>query len=155
METRKQAGKAQALREMPSRLLSQAAALLGGASNEVFRAHEMHRYQFAVLATLDEFGPVSQAELCRRTDIDRSDMTGAVNALEDGGDVSKEVDPTSRRQNVVALTATGKARFKKVLRAQREAQGRVLGVLSNQDRDELVRLLQSFVDGGSLMRARD
>lgn len=114
----------------------------------------MHRYQFAVLATLDEFGPVSQAELCRRTDIDRSDMTGAVNALEEAGDILREVDPASRRQNIVALSPDGKVRFKKVLKAQREAQDRLLGVLSNQDRDELVRLLQSLVDDGAPKCAR-
>jgi len=56
-----------------------------------------HLYQLAEPATLDAFGAISQAELCRRTSIDRSDMNAVVNALEAEDMVTRVSDPDETR----------------------------------------------------------
>ncbi len=146
MELTSQADKAPILRDLPSRLLAQVAALAGRVVGEVLEADGAHRHQFAVLATLEAFGPSSQAELCRRTDLDRSDMNTIVNALEAEGAVSRAVDPDDRRQNIVALTTRGRRRFARLRDRVGAAQESVLAPLSPDERGELVRLLKALHD---------
>jgi DNA-binding MarR family transcriptional regulator len=146
MELTSQSEKAPALRDLPSRLLAQTAALVGRAVTEVLEAEGAHRHQFAVLATLEAFGASSQAELCRRTDLDRSDMNTIVNALEADGSVTRAVDADNRRRNIVTLTARGRRRFAQLKARLEEVQDRVLKPLSPTERRELVRLLEVLHD---------
>ncbi|APA97553.1 putative HTH-type transcriptional regulator YcgE [Nocardia seriolae] len=67
------------------------------------------RYHYALLATLDEQGPLSQAEAGRRTGIDRSDIVAAVNDLSDRGLLRRTPDPADRRRNTLTLTPAGRA----------------------------------------------
>src|SRR4051794_17157658 len=69
-------------------------------------AAEGAHHPFAVLATLDAFGACSQAELCRRTDLDRNDMNAVINPLEAEGAVTRVPDPGNRRQNIVEIGST-------------------------------------------------
>jgi DNA-binding MarR family transcriptional regulator len=138
--------KAPVLRDLPSRLLAQTAALAGRIVAEVLEGEGAHRHQFAVLATLQAFGASSQAELCRRTDLDRSDMNAVVTALEATGSVERKVDPDNRRRNIVTLTARGRRRFAQLRERLEQAQDRVLAPLDRGERRELVRLLQVLHD---------
>ena len=146
MEITNQAEKAPILRDLPSRLLGQTAVLVGRVAGEALGAAGAHRHHFAVLATLDAFGAASQADLCRRTDIDRSDMNAVLNTLEAEGAVDRAVDPDNRRRNIVTLTAAGHARFADLRRRVDEAQRRALAPLSRHERDELMRLLHRLHD---------
>ena len=146
MELTAQADKAPILRELPSRLLAQVAALAARVVGEALDAEGAHRHQFAVLATLDAFGPSSQADLCRRTDLDRSDMNTIVNALEAEGAAKRSVDPADRRQNIVTLTARGRRRFERLRARLAEVQEQVMAPLLPAERGELVRLLQMLHD---------
>ena len=146
MDITKHAGQAPLWRNLASRLLNQTAILVGRIVSEALAAEGTHRYQLAVLATLDAFGAVSQAELCRRTNIDRSDMNAVVNALESEGIVTRVSDTDDRRQNIVAMTGTGKARFKRLKAGLAEAENRALAPLGPADRRELLRLLRILHD---------
>jgi len=146
MEITNQTGKAPLLRDLPSRLLGQTAALVGRLITEALATERSHRHQFATLATLDAFGASSQVELCRRTDLDRSDMNAIINALEAEGAVTRAPDPRDRRQNIVEITDAGKARFKYLKRQVMAAQHRALAPLTETERRELVRLLHILHD---------
>jgi DNA-binding MarR family transcriptional regulator len=146
MEITSQADKAPLLRDLPSRLLGQTAALVSRVAADALAVEGAHRNQFAVLATLDGFGASSQAELCRRTDLDRSDMNAVVNALEVEGAVTRVSDPGDRRQNIVALTEPGKARFEYLGAQLLAAQDRALAPLAKAERRELLRLLLKVHD---------
>jgi MarR family transcriptional regulator, lower aerobic nicotinate degradation pathway regulator len=146
MEITRQSDKAPLLRDLTSRLLNQTAILVGRVVNEALTAEASHRYQFATLATLDAFGAVSQAELCRRTDIDRSDMNAGVNALEAQGIVRRVPDPGDRRQNIVEMTDKGRARFARIKAGVAAAQDRALAPLAKAERRELQRLLKKLHD---------
>jgi MarR family transcriptional regulator, lower aerobic nicotinate degradation pathway regulator len=146
MDITKHAGQAPLWRNLASRLLNQTAILVGRVVNEALAVEGAHRYQLAVLATLDAFGPISQAELCRRTNIDRSDMNAVVNALAAEGRVTRVSDPDDRRQNIVEMTETGKARFKRLRAGLAKAEDRALAPLAAADRRELLRLLRILHD---------
>ena len=146
MDITKQADQVPVLRDLVSRLLNQTAILVGKVASEALAVEGTHRYHFATLATLDAFGAASQAELCRRTAIDRSDMNAVVNALEVQGAVTRVPDPTDRRQNIVELTEEGRARFERTRDRLALAQDRALAPLAEAERRELLRLLQTVHD---------
>jgi DNA-binding MarR family transcriptional regulator len=133
------------LARLPSRLLGQASLqaerLVAGALAD----EGVRRHHYAVLATLADHGPASQAELGRRLWIDRSDMHGVLADLERAGLVTRERDPADRRRNVVAVTpaaAPALARFAARVAAAQEA---LLSPLDAAERDELIRLLERLV----------
>lgn len=95
------------MRALPTRLVGQVAILANRATERALEATGSRRYHYALLATLDELGPGSQAEVGRRTGIDRSDVVAAVNELADRGFVHRTPDPADRRRNVLTLTAAG------------------------------------------------
>jgi DNA-binding MarR family transcriptional regulator len=146
MDIVRHAGQAPFLRDLSSRLLNQTAILVGRVVGEALAVEGTHRYQLAALATLDAFGALSQAELCRRTNIDRSDMNAVVNGLETGGAVTRVSDPDDRRQNIVELTKAGKARFARLKTSLGKAEDRALAPLAPADRRELLRLLRILHD---------
>src|SRR4051812_38499100 len=65
------------------------------------------RSDFAVLAALEGYGPLSQAELGRRLGLDRNDVNAVVNRLQSHDHIDRQPDATDRRRNVVTLTAAG------------------------------------------------
>jgi MarR family transcriptional regulator, lower aerobic nicotinate degradation pathway regulator len=104
-----------------------------------------HRYHYALLAALDELGSTSQAELSRRTTIDRSDIVANLNELAAQGMVERTQDPTDLRRNVVTLTPQGRRHLRKLDRLIHDAQDALLAPLSPGERDQLVSLLTRLV----------
>src|SRR6201999_3047083 len=84
------------------------------------------RANFAVLAALEEYGPLSQADLGRRLGLDRNDVSGIVTRLAKGRHVDRRADPTSRRRNVVTITAAGKQYLMEIQRHADAAQDELL-----------------------------
>ncbi|MEU6407600.1 MarR family transcriptional regulator [Microbispora sp. NPDC046933] len=101
---------------------------------------------YAVLATLAESGPASQAELSRRTGIYRSDLVAVINELTDRGLVERAPDPADRRRNVITMTERGRARFARLDELLTELEDEVLEPLSRAERDQLAGLLARLVD---------
>lgn len=104
------------------------------------------RTDYAVLATLDAFGPLSQAEIGRRLGIDRSDVVALLNRLAAEGLVLREQDPDDRRRNTISLTAAGTERLAEMDGQVARAQDDLLAPLDDDDQVTLVRLLQRVVD---------
>src|SRR3954453_18570333 len=90
------------LAKLPSRLVGQASLHADRLVAAALAEEGMRRHHYAVLATLAEHGPASQAELGRRLWIDRKDLHAVVADLEAAGLISRVRDETDRRRNVVA-----------------------------------------------------
>jgi DNA-binding MarR family transcriptional regulator len=90
-----------------SRLHARASGLLSAG----FEAHQsgLRGHHYRLLAALEDWGPTGQADLGRSTGLDRSDVTNALNDLESRGLVTRSVDPTHRRRNIVTITENGTA----------------------------------------------
>jgi DNA-binding MarR family transcriptional regulator len=134
------------VRTKPSWLLNQAALPANRLVAEGLTSLDARRNHYVLLAALDEGGPASQADLSRRTTIDRSDMVAAVNELVDRGLAERTTDPTDRRRNVVTLTTAGRRQLRKLESVLAEAQDHLLAPLSRDERRQLVALLSRVVD---------
>ena len=134
------------VRTKPSWLLNQAAIPANRLVAETLASVNARRYHYVLLAALDEAGPASQAELSRRTTIDRSDMVATINELADHRLVERTADPTDRRRNVISLTAAGRRQLHKLDSLLDKVQDRLLAPLSADERRQLVDLLTRVVD---------
>jgi MarR family transcriptional regulator, lower aerobic nicotinate degradation pathway regulator len=133
------------LRRLPSWLASELARR-GAALVADALAHEgMRRQHFAILTSLAEQGPASQAALGRRLWIDRSDLHALLATLESDGLVARVRDPEDRRRNVVTLTAAGKAALRRLDRRVDAAQRALLEPLSADERRRVTELLERVV----------
>jgi MarR family transcriptional regulator, lower aerobic nicotinate degradation pathway regulator len=103
-------------------------------------------YHYRLLATLEEFGPASQAALGRRSGIHVSDMVATINELADRNLVERAPDPSDRRRNIVSLTAAGKRQLRRLEKQLTETQDELLAPLSPEDRQQLTELLSRLLD---------
>jgi len=125
----------------PTWLLSRANLRAQQILHDAFAREGVRGYHFRLLAALEEFGPASQADLGRRTGIDRSDIVAAVNDLVADRLMSREPDPDDRRRNVIAITARGVETLERLDAVLATVQDAVLQPLSERERATLVRLL--------------
>jgi DNA-binding MarR family transcriptional regulator len=137
---------AQRLRGLPTRLLSLAAIHSDRLVNEQLARADARKWHYAVLATLDESGPVSQAELSSRTAIYRSDLVAVLNELAERGLVDRTPDPADRRRNVITLTGPGRRQLLKLDKLITDVEDEVLAPLSAAQRERLTRLLTILVN---------
>ena len=103
------------------------------------------RSDFAVLASLEEYGALSQADLGRRLGLDRNEVSGIVTRLASGGRVDRQADPADRRRNVVTLTASGRQYLEEIQRHADAAQDELLAGLSPTERRQLNELLAKLL----------
>ncbi|MFI9597785.1 MarR family winged helix-turn-helix transcriptional regulator [Nonomuraea sp. NPDC052265] len=133
------------LRALPSWVINQTAIAANRVTDRAL-AGTTSRRQFAMLAALDEFGPSSQADLCRCTGIDRSDVVTGVSALVGRGFVQQRPDPADGRRNIVTLTPAGKQHLERLSVLITEAQEELLHALSPAESQMIVDLLKRVLD---------
>ena len=134
------------LRTLPSWLINQVAIAANRLTDQALASAGARRYHFAMLAALDEFGPLSQADLGRCTSIDRKDVAGAVNTLAEEGYVDRSPDPDDGRRNVITLTRHGKAHLERLAALVAEAQDELLHSCPPGARAELIKQLTQVLD---------
>ncbi|OLF14158.1 MarR family transcriptional regulator [Actinophytocola xinjiangensis] len=131
---------------LPSWLLTQTAQHAHRLVGEGFSAVGARGYHYRLLATLEEHGPASQAELGRRSGIHLSDMVAATNELAEQHLVERTPDPTDRRRNIVSLTTAGKRQLRRLDKQLTRTQDTLMAPLSPEDRDTLTDLLSRLLD---------
>ncbi len=134
------------LRALPSWLINQAALPANRLVTEGLARAHTRRHHYSLLATLDGVGPASQADLSRRTMIDRSDMVATVNELAEQGMVERTPDPSDRRRNIVTIAPAGRRQLRTLDRLLANVQDELLAPLSARERTQLVGLLTRVVD---------
>jgi MarR family transcriptional regulator, lower aerobic nicotinate degradation pathway regulator len=134
------------MQEMPSWLITRAHAHSHRLIAEGFAAADSRGYHYRLLAALEEFGPASQAELGRRTGIDRSDVVAALNELADRGFIERKPDPDDARRNVITITPAGNKQRRRLDKVLAGVQEKLLAPLSAADRTKFVRLLTRLLE---------
>jgi MarR family transcriptional regulator, lower aerobic nicotinate degradation pathway regulator len=134
------------VRQLPSWLLGQNSLVARYLVTEHLAELADHRYHFSMLAALEEFGPLSQADLGRSCGLDRSDVTAAVNDLQARGLLERRPDPHDRRRNTVLITDGGRAHLVQLERQVTAAQEKFLAPLSPVERSLLITLLTRLAD---------
>ncbi|MEU7861045.1 MarR family transcriptional regulator [Nonomuraea sp. NPDC049141] len=134
------------LRRRASRLLSQMTAQSDRLINEGLAQADARKWHYAVLASLQEYGPGSQATLSRRTGIYRSDMVGVLNELAERGLVERAPDPGDRRRNVITITAQGRRHLRRLDKVLDDLHEELLAPLLPAERDQFEQLLTRLLD---------
>lgn len=132
----------QRLVELPTFLTTQVATAAQRLVTEAFGAVGARGYHFRVLAALDEFGALSQADLGRRVGVDRSDVVAVIDELAAAGHVSRAPDPDDRRRNVISMTEAGREQLHRLDEMLAAAQDEFLAPLGERDRVTYRRLLR-------------
>lgn len=104
------------------------------------------RSDFAVLAALEEYGPLSQADLGRRLGLDRNDVSGIVTRLHTGGHVDRQTDPDDRRRNLVTVNRAGMRYLEEIQLNADKAQAELLSGLDADERRQLHALLAKALE---------
>jgi DNA-binding MarR family transcriptional regulator len=137
----------------PRRLLAYPSALMFLLMREAFRlgqkrsleattpVEQMRFPHFAILASLDEFGPTSQKEISDRLRFDPSDLVGFVDWLEKAGLVERRRDERDRRRYALELTAAGRRSLDARAQSAERLNAELFGSLTRDQRRELHDLL--------------
>ncbi|MCZ4256977.1 MarR family winged helix-turn-helix transcriptional regulator [Sulfitobacter sp. G21635-S1] len=133
------------LKSLPTRLLSLAGTRGSGLSRSALAKHCATQFDFAVMATLVGEGAISQAELCRRTGLDRKDIATVVTDLEKRGDVERSTDLGDARRKIVDITSQGASRFAELKTVMAESQAVATAMLSADEKQALIAILNKML----------
>ena len=86
----------------------------------VSNTRELTWSQVAIMARLEEAGPLTTADLARAESVKPQSMGGTLAAMEEEGLVERQPHPTDGRQILYALTDEGREAKRKVSLAKRE-----------------------------------
>ena len=138
------------IRDRPTWLISRAYGRSHGLLNDGFAAGGagLRSYHYRLLAALEEWGPIGQADLGRSTSVDRSDVVTVLGELERLGLTERTVNPSNRRRNIVSITPAGSKQLRALDHVVDEIQERVLAPLSQNERRQLTKLLRKLAYGG-------
>ncbi|MBT2492275.1 MarR family transcriptional regulator [Streptomyces sp. ISL-96] len=134
------------LRRRASRLLSQLTMRSDRLIAEGLARADARKWHYAVLASLQEYGPGSQAELSRRSGIYRSDMVGVLNELAERDLVERAPDPDDRRRNIITISAQGRRHLRLLDKVLDDLHDELLTPLSPAERDQFTQLLTRLLD---------
>ncbi len=113
---------------------------------EVLRARGVAPGQFAPLVMLFEQDGLTQAELCRRINVEQPTMANTLERMERDGLIKRKVDDADRRRALVFLTPKAKDARNDVLEGVRQVANRTLAQISAADQDAIFRLLGRMVE---------
>lgn len=102
--------------------------------------------QFAPLVMLFEEDGLTQAELCRRINVEQPTMANTLERMERDGLIRRKIDSTDRRRAHVFLTARARDIQTQVMEAARAVSNRTVSRLSAGEQDEMFRLLARMVE---------
>lgn len=102
--------------------------------------------QFPALVMLYEQDGLTQADLCKRIQVEQPTMANTLNRMERDGLIRREPDPDDKRRARVFLTNEAKG-FKEDLMAKaRDVPSQALKGLRSSDQDALFRYLAVMID---------
>lgn len=98
-------------------------------------------WEFAVLATLDDFGPAAQREVGDRLGLDPSDMVRLMDGLIDAGLAARDRDPADRRRYRLTMTPEGAHTLERARAVVADVERETLAPLSPAERALLHELV--------------
>ncbi|MGD0446983.1 MAG: MarR family transcriptional regulator [Edaphobacter sp.] len=116
----------------------------------VSNTRELTWSQVAIMARLEEAGPLTTADLARAESVKPQSMGGTLAAMEEEGLVDRQPHPTDGRQILYALTDEGREARKKVSLAKREWLLAAIAQLSRGEQKALLAAVDIIRRFGNL-----
>jgi DNA-binding MarR family transcriptional regulator len=113
-----------------------------------FAEHGLEAYEFDVLTALRRAGPpyeLTPGRLVRETLVGSGTMTNRLDRLEARGLIGRRPDPEDGRARRIRLTDRGRDQADAAIADLLERERRLLGELSERDRDTLAALLRTVL----------
>lgn len=130
--------------------ISRAERLLDPRLAAAFRAFDLERWSFDVLATLRRSGPpyeLTPTQLFSSLMLTSGAITYRIDEMVKAGLVRRIPDPEDRRGLRVRLTEQGRTTIEAAIRAHVENESKLLAHLSATERTELASLLRKLLIG--------
>jgi DNA-binding MarR family transcriptional regulator len=100
----------------------------------------------AVLRVIDPGRPVSQGEIARAMNVDRTTMVALIDDLQVKGLVQRRQDLDDRRKNVVELTDAGRSTVRRAAEAVEQAERDFLRPLSAAEAAQFTKILRALLE---------
>ena len=116
----------------------------------ISNTRELTWSQVAIMARLEEAGPMTTADLARAESVKPQSMGGTLAAMEEEGLVERQPHPTDGRQILYALTDEGREARTKVSLAKREWLLAAIAQLSRSEQKTLLAAVDIIRRFGNL-----
>jgi DNA-binding MarR family transcriptional regulator len=101
----------------------------------------------AVLRAIADRYPVSQGEIARAMNVDRTTMVALIDDLQGKGLLRRRQDPEDRRKNAVELTDAGRDTVRQAAGTVEQAERDFLGPLSAAEATQFKQMLRALLGG--------
>jgi DNA-binding MarR family transcriptional regulator len=118
-------------------LLARVGYAIKATAIDAFEREGFSLYQYSVLAVLGEGVKETQATIADTLKLDRGQLVGVLDGLEEGGLIERRRDQTDRRRHAVSLTPFGKKQLVKMRTIIKRIEDEFLEPLDEQARAAL------------------
>lgn len=101
--------------------------------------------EWRVLAVLGMAAPLSASEVCKRTAMDKVQVSRAVQSLLASGLVERGISADDKRRASLTLTRRGKAVYAEIVPLARSVEASLLETLTDEEASQLDRLLTKLM----------
>ena len=127
-------------------LLARVGMAIKQSALEAFEAEGLSMYQYSVLAVLAEGATETQATIADTLGLDRGQLVGVLDGLEDAGLIERRRDQNDRRRHIVSLTPAGKKRLVKMRTIVKRIEDEFLAPLDEKTRTALRETLRCVAE---------
>jgi DNA-binding MarR family transcriptional regulator len=128
-------------------LLDHLARLVRSRAESVLVPLGLRPRHLVALTVLRNHGSIEQQALAAALQIDRTNLVGLLNELEDASLLARTRSAEDRRRHDVTLTDTGLRRLAEAEAALADVENEVFGALDTEQREALYALLQTATSG--------